>query len=133
MKRAVFFSVVVLLLIAAGIAALVRYDVGPSTESARDWVIIIYGLMGILFFLLLIVMLAAVVFILLSIRGTLRALIDESVRPTLSEVQRTAENVRGTTEFIADTAVSPVIRVVAITRGVKRGISSLTGIRPRRK
>jgi hypothetical protein len=133
MKRAVFLSVVVLALLVAGGVALVRYDLAPSTESARDWVIIIYGLMGILFFLLLIVVLAAIVFILMSVRGSLTKLIDESVRPTLSEVQRTAENVRGTSEFIADTAVSPVIRVVAITRGVKRGLSSLAGIRSRRK
>lgn len=133
MKRAVFFSVIILALLALVVGALVKYDVGPSTESARDWVIIIYGLMGILFFLLLIVMLAAIVFILLSVRGSLRTLIDESVRPTLNEVQRTAENVRGTSEFIADSAVSPVIRIVAITRGVKSGLSSLAGIRSRRK
>ncbi len=68
----------------------------------------------------------------LRIRSSITDLIDE-IRPTLSEVQRTAENVRGTSEFIADTAVNPVIRMVAITRGLRRGISAITGIRSRRK
>lgn len=132
MKRAGFLVVVVLALLALGVAALVRYDIGPSTEAARDWVIIVYGLMGIFFFLLLILVLGAIVFLLLRIRSSITDLIDE-IRPTLSEVQRTAENVRGTSEFIADTTVNPVIRMVAITRGLRRGISSITGIRSRRK
>ncbi len=132
MKRSGFLVVVVLALLALGVTALVRYDIGPSTEAAYDWVIIIYGLMGILFFLLLILVLGALVFLLLRIRGSITDLIDE-IRPTLAEVQRTAENVRGTSEFIADTAVNPVIRIVAITRGVRRGISSIIGSRARRK
>jgi hypothetical protein len=132
MKRSGFLVVVVLALLALGVTALVRYDIGPSTEAAHDWVIIIYGLMGILFFLLLILVLGALVFLLLRIRGSITDLIDE-IRPTLAEVQRTAENVRGTSEFIADTAVNPVIRIVAITRGVRRGISSIIGSRARRK
>ena len=126
-------GLLVVLALALSIAGLISFDLVPSTESARDWVIIIYGLMGILFFTLLVLFLLVIFWQLGNIRRAISELVDDSVRPTLGEVQRTAENVRGASEFIADTAVNPVIRIVSITRGVRRGISSITGIRSRRK
>lgn len=133
--RTILATVVVLLLVAAVVLGVRWWD--PSTESARDWVIIVYGVFGILFFVLGIGILVAILGLIWtqfrSVKRSVTNLIDESVRPTLTEVQRTAENVRGTSEFIADTAVNPVIRIVSITRGIRRGISSITGIRARRK
>ena len=104
----------------------------PSIEAWRDFVIVLYGIVGILAFLIFILVMFFIFLILRSIRGSLRDLIEDPVRPTLEEVRKTAQNVRGTTEFVADNAVSPVIRVVAAARGIRRGISSITGIRSRR-
>ena len=105
----------------------------PSLETVRDLVIVVYGLMGIVVFFLLIVVLFLVFMMLRGIRGSIRDLIEDPIRPTLQEVQKTAQNVRGTSEFVADTAVHPVIRTVAAVRGIRRGISSIAGIRSRRR
>jgi hypothetical protein len=43
------------------------------------------------------------------------------------------DDVRGTTAFIADTAVSPIIRVYAFVGGVRRGLASLLGLTLRRR
>lgn len=104
----------------------------PSVEEWRDFVIVVYGVVGILAFIIFIAVLFLIFLILRSIRGSIRDLIDDPVRPALEEVRKTAENVRGTTEFVADNAVHPVIRVVSAVRGIRRGISSITGFRSRR-
>jgi hypothetical protein len=127
------FLLGVILLVALVIAAIqLDLDFYTTTETARDWVIIIYGMISIVLFVMLILVLGLILLLLKSIRHTITGLVDE-IRPTLSELHRTAENVRGTSEFIADTTVNPLIRIAAITRGVQRGISSITGIRARRK
>jgi hypothetical protein len=105
----------------------------PSLETWRDWVIVIYGLMGIIAFLLLILILLLVFWMLRGVRGKIRELLDDPIRPTLEEVHKTAQNVRGTSDFVADTAVHPIIRTVAALRGIRRGISAVTGIRARRR
>jgi hypothetical protein len=61
-----------------------------------------------------------------------RGLLDDPIRPTLEEVHKTAQNVRGSSEFLADSAVHPVIRAIAVGRGVRRGVGAVTGIRNRR-
>ena len=105
----------------------------PSVAEWRDFVIVVYGVVGIIAFVIFIAVLLLAFLILRSIRGSIRDLIEDPVRPTLEEVRKTAQNVRGTTEFVADNAVHPVIRVVAAARGIRRGISSITGIRSRRQ
>ena len=105
----------------------------PSLEGWRDFVIVVYGFLGIVVFLLLIIVLLLVLRIFWGVRGMIRDLIEDPVRPTLEEVRKTAENVRGTSEFVADQAVHPVFRVVAVVRGIRRGVSSITGIRDRRQ
>jgi len=133
MIRAVLGLVVMIAIVVGGAWALAYFDLLPSVEVARDWVIIIYGVVGILFFLIGLLILAGILWGVYSFRHIVRELVDENVKPTLVEVQKTAENVRGTSEFIADTAVSPVIKVASITRGLRRGLSALRGARSRRK
>lgn len=102
-----------------------------SLEEVRDIVIVVYGAMGVLLMLAFIVV---SVLLWIAIRGLTRAvrdLLDDPVRPTLEEAHRIAQNVRGTTEFVADTAVHPLIRVVSIARGVRRGVSTVAGLRRR--
>ncbi len=110
-------------------------DFLPELESVRDWVIIIYGAVGILFFALLSIFLLILVRQMRAIRRGISTLVDvdENIRPTLNEAHRTAENVRGTSEFISDAAVHPLIRAVAVARGVRRGLSALASVRPSRR
>ena len=104
-----------------------------SLENLRDIVVIVYGVMGVVLMLALTIAAFGLWFAVRALSRGVRALLDDPVRPTLEEVHRTVQNVRGTTEFMADTAVHPLIRVVAIGRGIRRGVASVTGIRNRRK
>lgn len=103
----------------------------PGLVETRDRVIVVYGTMGIFLLMVLIFVLVSIAIAIRSLTGTLLRLIDDPVRPTLEEVRDTARNVRGATEFIADAAVHPVIRLVSLARGVRRGVSVITRIRRR--
>jgi hypothetical protein len=105
----------------------------PNLQEWRDIVILAYGALGVLLLLVLIV----VAFMLyVAIRGlsrTIQELVRDPLRPTLEEVRETARNVRGTSEFIADTTVHPIIRAVAVTRGIRRGVGVVFGVTRRRR
>jgi hypothetical protein len=102
-----------------------------SLEEIRDIVIIVYGAMGVLLMLVFIFVSVLLLFAIRRLTRAVRELIEDPIKPTLQEVQRTAQNVRGTTEFVADTAVHPLIRLVAIGRGLQRGVSTVAGLRRR--
>ncbi|MDA0365790.1 MAG: hypothetical protein O3B31_13065 [Chloroflexi bacterium] len=97
----------------------------------RDILIIVYGVLGILLFLILIGLAVAVFLIMGQIRRILTDVVTDSVRPTLDEVHKTVQNVRGASDFMVDRAVHPFIRVLAVGRGMKRGAGLLRGIRSR--
>jgi hypothetical protein len=113
--------------VAAIVGAVVVFE--PGLEETRDRVIVVYGTMGIFLLLALIFVLVFIAIAIRSLTSTLTGLLDDPVRPALQEVRDTAANVRGATEFVADTAVHPVIRVVSIARGVRRGVAVVTGLR----
>ena len=102
-----------------------------SLEELRDIVIVVYGAMGVLLMFVFMIISVLLWMAVRSLTRAVRDLLDDPVKPTLQEVQRTAANVRGTTEFVADTAVHPLIRFVAIVRGVRRGVTTVTGLRRR--
>lgn len=129
--------VVILLLLAvlagAGvIAGLFYFDI--TMAQTRDAVIIMYGVLGGLFFFFGIIVLLVLLFALQAASGAASDVFGESVRPVVNdtremvgdarEMVRTA---RTSVEFVADSAVSPVIRVVAVARGVRRGLESMAG------
>jgi len=93
--------------------------------NLRDWIIVIYGFLGIIVMLLVILIL---IFLVWQIRNATRVvgnIVDESVRPTLNEAKRTVETVRGTTEFITDNAIHPIIRAISTGRGLRKALSGL--------
>ncbi len=100
-----------------------------SLADLRDVVVIVYGVMGIILMLALTIAAFGLWFAVRALSRVLQDLINDPIKPTLQEVQQTVQQVRSTTEFLSDTAVHPVVRVVAISRGVKRGIASVTGFR----
>ncbi len=104
-----------------------------SLEELRDIVIVVYGVMGILLLLVLIVVAVGLWVAIRSLTRSLNSLLNDPIRPALEDVRGTVQNVRGTSQFLSDAAVSPVIRVVAAARGVKRGVKVVSGIGRRRR
>jgi hypothetical protein len=99
-----------------------------NLADLRDVVVIVYGVLGILLFLILIAVAVATWLIIRQVRGVLRDLVNDPVKPTLEEVHKTVQNVRGASEFMVDRTVHPVIRTLAVFRGVRRGVAVLTGL-----
>ena len=102
-----------------------------SLENLRDIVVIVYGVMGIVLMLALCVAAFGLWFAIRALSSSLQGLIADPIRPTLQEVQKTAQNIRGTSEFVADSAVHPLIRVMSIGRGLRRGVATVAGLRGR--
>ena len=119
--------VLVLLLLAAVIIAPLWFF-RPSTESLRDFVIIVYGVLGALLFAILILVGVGIMFSVRELTRAVVALIEDPLKPTINDVRATVQDIKGTTEFVADTAVSPLIRVVALTRGIRKGVSAASAI-----
>jgi len=104
-----------------------------SLAGFRDAIIVIYGILGIIF---LAVSLGVVVFLFFSIKGligTIRELLQETVKPTLDSVRDTARSVKGTTDFVGETAVRPIIKTYGFLAGVKRGAGVLSGLAGRKR
>lgn len=102
-----------------------------SLADFRDIVVIVYGILGIIFFFVAIVMIVAVA---LTTRGLIKnvnGLIDDSVKPALTTVQDVANSVRGTTDFVGRTAVAPIAKAYGMFAGVKKGASVLSGLKKR--
>lgn len=97
-------------------------------DNARDIVIIIWGIMSIL---TLITVLLIALFIGLAIKNlvaTVNGLVNTSVKPMIETTQQSVANVTGTTQFVGDTVVTPIIRVISVVAGVRRGIAVFTGV-----
>ncbi|MEI6137267.1 MAG: hypothetical protein WCQ48_07640 [Chloroflexota bacterium] len=102
-----------------------------SLENLRDIVVIVYGVMGVVLMLALCIAAFGLWFAIRALSSAVQALIQDPIRPTLEEVQKTAQNIRGTSEFVADSAVHPLIRMMSIGRGVRRGVATVAGLRNR--
>lgn len=116
---------VLIALIAGGIAVLIVVDV--TLQEVRDVFIIIYAVMGILFFLISIMVAFAMFFVVRVLTRIASDAYEEQAKPILEDVRGSVRTMRGGVEFVTDQAVSPVIRVVSVARGVRRGIDAVTG------
>ena len=104
-----------------------------SLEDARDIVVVLYGILGILFF---IVGLIVALLLFLSVRGligSVKDMIDDSVKPTLDSVRDTAKTIQGTTEFVGQSAVRPIMRTYGMVAGIRRGLGVLSGLTGRKR
>ena len=99
-----------------------------TIEEIRDYVVVVYGIIGILFFFVAIIVTLIVGFSVKGLIGAVRGAIDESVRPALDAVKSTADTVKGTTEFVGQTAIAPIVRTYGMFAGVRKGLGVLTGI-----
>jgi len=81
-----------------------------SLESVRDVALIILAILAIV-----------QVLVLLMISVTLY----RKIGPLLESIKATLGNVQGTTAFLAETTVSPVIRLLGILAGVRAATSKV--------
>ena len=131
MRYVLLGALLLVLLIGGAVTGLVLAPI--SLQELRDIVIVVYGAMGVL---LLIALIVAVLGLWAAVRvlaRTLNSLLEDPVRPALVELRATARNVRGTSEFVTDAAVHPLIRLLSIGRGVRRGVGRVAGIARRRR
>ena len=104
-----------------------------SLQDIRDLVIIIAGCLTSL---VLIVTLIALIVVGLAVTGLIsvtKAVIKEQLSPTLDSARQVVDDIRGTTGFVADTTVSPIIRVYGLITGLRRGAAALAGFGRKRK
>src|SRR5262245_22491648 len=98
-----------------------------SIADIRDFVIIAYGIIGIIFFFVGLIILVMVGLTVKGLIGSVRSLLDESVKPTVDSIKGAADTVRGTTEFVGRTAVSPIVKTYGMAAGVRKGLGVLAG------
>jgi hypothetical protein len=103
-----------------------------SIADIRDVVVIVYGVIGIVFFFAALIVVLMIGFGFGGLIGKLRELLDESVKPTVESIKEAADTVRGTTEFVGRTAVTPIVRTYGMAAGVKKGLSVLATIKGRK-
>ncbi len=104
-----------------------------SLADIRDVVIVIYGILGIIFFFVAIVFTVAVGLTVKGLVKNVNGLLSDSVKPALSSVQDVANTVRGTTEFVGRTTVTPIVKAYGMVAGIKKGASVLGGFAKRGK
>ena len=124
----ILIGLLIVAAIAAAVWALVAGVVEVSLDEARDAVIIIYALLGIMFFLVAIIVALAIFFAVRMLTGLAREAYEEQARPLIDDVRGTVQSVRGSVEFVSDQAISPMIRVIAVVQGVRRGVETVAGI-----
>jgi len=100
-----------------------------SLADIRDVFIIIYGFVGILFFLVATVAAVVIGMTVKALLKTVQGLVDEDVKPALHAVRDTADSVRGTTNFVGRTTVQPIAKAYGTVAGVKRGFSVLANLK----
>ena len=124
----ILIGVLIAAAIAAAVWALVAGVVEVSLGEARDAVIIIYAVLGIVFFLVAIIAALAIVLAVRMLIGLARDAYEEQARPLIDDVRGTVQSVRGSVEFVSDQAISPMIRIIAVVQGVRRGVETVAGI-----
>src|ERR1043166_6795712 len=104
-----------------------------SLEDARDVVVIIYGILGIIFFFIAIIVSAFLFFSVKGVVRSVREIPNNSSKPALDSVRDTAKNIQGTTEFVSQSAVQPIFRAYGIFAGVRKGAGVVAGLRGRKQ
>ena len=104
-----------------------------NLQDLRDLIIVIVGIMGIVVLFVTLIVVIVVGFATRGLIAVAKDVLKGQLSPTLDSARQVVDDIRGTTSFIADTAVSPIIRLYGLVNGVKRGIAALAGFGRRRR
>ena len=102
-----------------------------TLQDLRDVSIVSFTITGTVLFLVAIALTVVIGGLALITVRRVRAVINETLQPTLENVQETTEHVRGTVSFISDYAVKPVVRTYGIIAGARRFIVVVSRLRRR--
>jgi len=97
-------------------------------QDIRDLVIIITGCLMALVLIVTFVMVLVVGIATRGLIGVTKGVVKGQLSPALDSARQVADDVRGTTSFIADTTVSPIIRLYGLVAGLRRGLMALAGL-----
>lgn len=95
-----------------------------TLQDLRDVTIVAFTIAGTLLFLAAIIVTIVVGLTATAAFRAIRKLVDDNVKPMIT-------NVQGTVTFVSDTTVSPIVRAYGIFSGVRRGMGVLSGLRER--
>ena len=104
-----------------------------SLADIRDVFIIIYGTLGIIFFIVATVVAVIIGMTVKSLLNTVKEMLDTDIKPAVASVRDAADTVRGTTDFVGRTTVQPIAKVYGTASGVKRGLSVLANLKKGRR
>jgi hypothetical protein len=126
-RLTVVAAVVVVLVILAGtiVFGVVMFRNPAAAATLRDIFLIILGVQSIVVALLMVVLLAALVYVALKLHG-LTQFVQTELKPILERADDTMRTVHSRTVFVSDSAVKPVIEVMAYVSAVKSIIRSFT-------
>ncbi len=95
-----------------------------TPEEWRDVFIMAFMVAGILLFLIATVFVGLIGWAALRAVNKARSILKTNLQPTLENVRKTSESVRGTVAFISDHAVRPVVRVYSTYAGARRFVAT---------
>ena len=104
-----------------------------NLQDVRDWVIIVSGSLMALVLLVTLIMVLVVGIAARGLIGVTKGVVKQQLSPTLDSARQVVDDIRGTTSFIADTTVSPIIRLYGLINGIRRGLMGLAGLGRRRR
>ncbi|MFN8558349.1 MAG: hypothetical protein U0531_13730 [Dehalococcoidia bacterium] len=118
--------------VVVALLVLVGFPVGLAAitgrETARDIIIITWGVLSIVAFVLLIWLLLVLGLGVMRVVRIVNVTVAEDVRPILATTRESVNNVTGTSRFLADSVAIPVIRLYSIIAGIRRWLGIITGL-----
>jgi hypothetical protein len=94
----------------------------------RDWVIIFTGIAIAAFFVVLLIITIMLGLLARLLMKKSISVLDDSVKPLLSNVNETATHAKGTASFVSQAAVTPIVRTYGVVAGVRRAAGVLAGL-----
>ncbi len=99
-----------------------------AVSLTRDWVIIFMGIAVAVFFSVALVFTIVLGLLARVLMKKSLSVIDENVKPTLTSVKASADNIKGTTLYVSQAAVTPIVKAYGIAAGVRRAAGVLSGL-----
>ena len=94
----------------------------------RDWVIIFMGIAVAAFFFVALIVTIVLGFLARVLMKKSISVLDEGIKPLLSNANETVTHVKGTATYVTQSAVTPIVRTYGVVAGVRRAASVLAGL-----
>ena len=94
----------------------------------RDWVIIFMGIAVAAFFFVALIVTIVLGFLARVLMKKSISVLDEGVKPLLSNANETVTHVKCTATYVTQSAVTPIVRTYGVVAGVRRAASVLAGL-----